>query len=265
MNNLNKDNLYLSLDEARKQVEQRWNNEKIKEQIESVLNEKYKLINVFTGDKPRAVIWRSMLSPDNGFELFYQSSNYLGCKVSPLEFLDDKFVTINEEKKALSQIRLNFEGKNKYIELTEYNKEEGKKLRDVSLKNGEKLCDFHSRLFKENYNNLIITDISDWCKNIGSAKDYYYYYLLHFVCHGVLFESFSFEEGREESFTKDIIIPAIEKIEKNFGLKPLIVRLYPENQSEGEDFYWFSYPKQINDSIIKYSKENNYQLKDFKY
>jgi len=259
-----KNNFYVSLDEARIELLSRWGNNELKKKIEAVLAEKGGLISVFKNIKPQSVIWRSMLSPDNGFDLYYQSSNYLGCGVSPLEFLDDKFVTINEEKKALSQIRMVLGNKKVFTELVEYNEQEGKSLRDVILKNGGKLCDFHSHLFENNYNNLVLTDISKWCKNIGKAKDYYYYFLLHFVCNGVLFESFSLEEGREDIFTKEVIIPAIKKIEMDFGLKPLIIKLYPENQTDEEDFYWFSYPKTINNDIISYVRENNYSIKDYK-
>jgi hypothetical protein len=261
---MDQNKIYLSLDEARIEVLKRWNNKDLKNKIETILGEKFGLIDIFSENKPLAVIWRSMLTPDNGFDFYYQSSNYIGCSIAPLEFLDDKFVTINEEKKALSQIKLNLKGKKFYIELTEYNKQEGKILRDVLLKTGEKLCDFHAELFKKNYDSLVITDISNWCKNIGSAKDYYYYYLLHFVCHGVLFESFSLDTGREEVFTQEIILPAIKKIQNEFGVKPLIVRLYPEQQNTEEDFYWFSYPKSINNDIIEYAKINNYKLIDFK-
>lgn len=260
-----KNNFYVSLDEARTELMKRWGNIEIKKKIEDALFKKGGLISIFKNNKPQAVIWRSMLSPDNGFNFYYQSSKYLGCEVSPLEFLDDKFVTINEEKKALSQIRLVLNAQKVYTELVEYNKQEGKALKDVTLKNGGKLYDFHLQLFKDNYNDLVLTDISEWCKNIGKAKDYYYYFLLHFVCNGVLFESFSLEEGREDVFTEKIIIPAIKKIENDFGLKPLIIKLYPENQTEDEDFYWFSYPKVINNDIIKYVKDKNYQIKDYKY
>jgi len=259
-----KNNIYLSLDEAREIVSRRWDDKDLKKKIEDTLNTKAGLISVFLKDKPQAVIWRSMLSPDNGFDFYYHCANYLGCGVSPLEFLEDKFVSINEEKKALSRIRVTQDNIKKYIELTEYNKQEGKILKNVELKNGEKLYDFHQNLFKKNYNGLVLTDISEWCKNIGKARDYYYYYLLHFICHGVLFESFSLDEGREEIFTEEIILPAINKIEADFGYKPIIVRLYPEKQTLEEDFYWFSYSESINDDIIKYAHMNNYKFIDTK-
>jgi hypothetical protein len=258
-------NIYLSLDEARDEIRRRWNDKILKEKIELVLNEKVGIISTFLNSKPCAVIWRSMLSPDNGFDFYYQSSNYLGCEVAPMEYLDDKFVTINEEKKALSKIRLNLENEKKgCTELVDYNDQEGKCLRDIILKNGGKLHEFHKGLFKKSYDDLTITDISTWCKNIGRAKDYYYYYLLHFICHGVLFESFSLEIDNEDIFTNEVIMPAIRKIEEDFNLKPIVVRLYPENQTEEEDFYWFSYPKSINDDIINFTKINKYIIKDYK-
>jgi hypothetical protein len=265
MEEVKKNNIYLSLDNARSEIEKRWGDEKLKKKIESVLIGKGGMIKVFLNCKPQSVIWRSMLSPDNGFDFYYQSSNYLGCGVAPMEYLDDKFVTINEEKKALSKIRLNLENNKKgYVELVEYNNQEGKSLQDIVLKNGGRLHEFHQNLFRRNYDNLIITDISQWCKNIGNAKDYYYYYLLHFICHGVLFECFSLEIDSEDVFTNEVIIPAIERIENDFGIKPLIVRLYPENQTKDEDFYWFSYPKSINDDIVNFAYNQKYLIKEYK-
>lgn len=64
-----------------------------------------------------------------------------------------------------------------------------------------------------------------------------------------------------DSFTNDIIIPNFEKIKEKFGVAPVIVRLYPDNQNEEEDFYWRSCPPGVNETIIKYANSNNLNIK----
>jgi hypothetical protein len=108
-------------------------------------------------------------------------------------------------------------------------------------------------------------DITDWYHTIGRPADYYYPYLLHFVAHGVFFEKF--ETGvdeREYRFTQSVVLPALQKVEEQFGLKPLLVRLYPENQSDEEDFYWWCYPPRVNDFIVSYAREHSLPLREWK-
>jgi hypothetical protein len=66
------------------------------------------------------------------------------------------------------------------------------------------------------------------------------------LVHGILFENFMLDDDEIE-FTKKIVVPAFETIEKIFGVKPLIVALNP-TEIEGSDF-WNSYPYQIEDVL----------------
>ena len=69
------------------------------------------------------------------------------------------------------------------------------------------------------------------------------------------------DEGcKELSFTHEIVFPAIEALQRRFGVGPMVVRLYPENQTEEEDWYWWSYPKPINDMIVAYARQNGLAL-----
>lgn len=251
------ESIYMSLDSARSELSKRRSDIKLKQLVEEELAT-VGLISVFKSQGPRAVIWRSMMTPDNGFDFFYHSSKYIGCEPSPLEYLSDKFVTINQEKKALSKLSLITDNLQfAHVDIADTQSQEGIDLASVILKDGGKLSDFHRSLFKITYYQVTPVDISDWCTNIGKSQDYYYYYLLHFLYHGVLFECFSFEISRENEFTNNVILPAIKKIYDKFGILPIVVRLYPLNQTDSEDFYWFSYPKVINDHIINYSIRNN--------
>jgi len=105
--------------------------------------------------------------------------------------------------------------------------------------------------------NVDIEDGTPWLREAGKKIDYYKH-LLHFVAHGVLFECYpdEDEDEREGVFTRNVVIPAMEKIEKNYGLKPLIITMYPENQNEEEDFFWWSYPPNVNDYLVDYARKN---------
>jgi len=256
-------NTYLSLDEARDELKQRWNNFDLKKKIEEELGDKF--MPIFK-ENPRGVSFRQVCSPDNGFTFFYQCSKYIGVEPLIMEYHDDIFTHLNEEKKGLGRLRvLTNENQEAIVDIINFHDNEKKKLGECVLKTGEKLVDFHHNLFDVLKYKVDFIENSKWFKDIGKAQDYYYYLLLHFVAHGVLFETF-YDEGdsNEDAFTSDVVMPTIEKIKNKFGLEPVLTRAYPTNQSEDEDFYWWSYPSIVNDSILKYAKNNHFDLKIIK-
>jgi hypothetical protein len=102
------------------------------------------------------------------------------------------------------------------------------------------MVDYHHRILLSVLPNILLTDNTAWVKSMGGRPKLFYHRLLAlFVCHGVMFENF-LDEGDEGKFTCKIVRPAIEKVTNHFGLKPLIVRLLPE-ESEA-DPYWCWYP-----------------------
>ena len=80
-----------------------------------------------------------------------------------------------------------------------------------------------------------------------------------------MFDVFQTEEddAEEDVFTKNVVLPALEKIKQKFGIKPLIIRLYPKDQTEEEDFYWWCYPSKINNYIIEFAKGAEIKFKDY--
>jgi len=253
-------NIYSSLDEARGALKKRWEDGDLKKKIEAELGGN--LMPSFSNDL-RAVLYRQICPADNGFEFFFYSAKYINAEPLILEYHDDIFVSFNEEKKGLGRLRVKLEDESHaVVDIMNFHENEKKKLGECVLKSGEKLVDFHHRLFNLLGCKAESVDTSKWCHSIGSAADYYYYFLLHFVAHGVLFDVFqTVEDEKEDVFTSNVVLPALEKIERKFGLKPLIVRLYPENQTDEEDFFWWCYPSGANRSIIKYAKDNELNLK----
>jgi hypothetical protein len=133
-----------------------------------------------------------------------------------------------------------------------------KPLSDCLIKSGETLVGFHHKLFEVSGYDIELLDNTEWFRSIGRASDYYYPILLHCVAHGIMFESlFEPAEGgdeREVIFTNTVVMPAIQKIKEQYGILPLIIQSYPENQDDNEDFYWWSYPPHVNRYLLDYAK-----------
>lgn len=257
------ENLYFSLDEAREELKKRWNDAELKKKVEDELGENF--WPEFK-DKPRAFLGRCLLSPDNGLNFLLSCANYVKAAPLNFEYLGDKYVTINEEKKGLGRLRLINDKREKILaDIIDFKSNESRKINEVVTRTGESLIDFHHSLLQFAKYDIDVVDRTEWFRKIGTPDSYYYYYLSHFIAHGVLFETFLMDgDEREMSFTDNIVAPMWEAVEKKFGLKPMVVHLYPENQDDLEDFYWWSYPPNINDHLISYVKENNIPFKIIK-
>ncbi|MEW6740926.1 MAG: hypothetical protein AB1325_13610 [Nitrospirota bacterium] len=249
------DNIYFSLDEARKELKKRRNDLELREKIEKELGEKF--LPPFRKG-PRAVLNRQVASPDNGFVFFCHCAKYIGAEPLAWEDDEDIFVSLNEEKKGLGRLRVTLEdGTRATVDIMNFHENEKKNLGECVLKTGEKLVDFHHGLFKSCQYDVERYDNPEWIGNLEDVSHYYYLTFLHFLAHGALFEVFF--DG--DSFTNDIVLPNIERIKKEFGVSPIIVRLYPDEQTDEEDFYWWSYPPSVNGRIIKYAEEKNLKFR----
>lgn len=256
---MDENNIYISLDEAREQLKNRWNNVDLKNKVEKELGGKF--IPIFKSS-PVGISFRQVCSPDNGLTFFCQCSNYVGARPVVLEYHDDIFTHINEDKKGLGRLRITLEnGEKAMVDVMNFHENEKRKLRDCVLKNGESLIEFHHNLVNILNWPVEILENSEWFENIGTASNYYYYLLLHFIAHGIMCELFFDVDEKNIDFANKIIIPAIEKIYSKFELRPLIIRQYPQNQNDSEDFYWWSYPSNVNDYIIEYARKNNIEFK----
>ena len=96
------ENIYVSLDEARSEIKRRWNDVELREKIKKELGEKF--MPSFK-DNPRGVIFRQICPADNGFEFFFYSAKYINAEPLILEYYDDIFTHINEEKKGLGRLK----------------------------------------------------------------------------------------------------------------------------------------------------------------
>lgn len=246
------DDIYTPLEEAKEEIKRRWEDKELQKKVEEFLGDD---IPHFLLDSPKAFLARHIASPNFEFFLFEEQANKIGLESVLPEFTEDIFVPENTSKYHLGKMFFEGEigkkgGKNIVAELVvDFNKSNGKKIKEVTTFKGENITDFHHRLFKQHQNDIShkIHDFSDWLKKYdNNPEKFYLYFLAFFIRNGILFENFLLNK-EEEKFTIKHVIPNFEYLTKKFGLKPIIVRLLPKEQEE--DIHWYCYTHNLKNKI----------------
>ncbi len=248
------ESIYTPLSQAIKILEERQKDPKIKEKVLNAL--KGNIPEPLRREGKHAVQFRQIATPNIDTQWFLELTKDNGLSPVFFEYHDDKFTSNNHFKHSLGQLRLhkNLNKKGNFIEekitVVDFAKHDGKKIKEVVTIWSEPIVDLHRRLFKVcGYpeESSVFYDASEWLKNNGSdASGYYENFLLLFMCHGVLFENFLFDESEGE-FTRNVFIPAFEKVSILIGVKPLIVPIPPMDYQE--DTHWVSYDPMIKNYI----------------
>ena len=239
---MNVEDIYTPIEEAGKILQERWNNVELRKKVSDFLNGDIPDLMETT---PHTCMVRHLASPDAEFRRFLELSDKVGLSPICLEYLQDKFVSNNEDKYYFGRMLFDFgvgkKGGRRLdpINIIDFNTSNGKRFCDLKTLWNENFVDFHHKLLNESVPNRVeIQDFSEWFKrNGGSANKYYEKYLSLFVCYGILFENFLLS-GEEAELTKNLVINNIEKIKEKFGYTPIIVKV--DDTSEG-DQYWYSY------------------------
>jgi hypothetical protein len=243
--------VYVTLDQALNEIKKRRNDPALRKKVEDFLGD----IPLPLENEINAVFFRFITTPQFETKRFFDITTGFGVKPLFWEYFDDKFHPANKCKYTLGKLSiykgLGKTGKSiiKKKTVVDFNYNNGKCLKDVETIQGKCLVDFHhnllSKMMPDAMQNLY--DGSDWLhRHGGSAKKYYENFLALFLYHGILFENFSFDQV-ELDFTTNTFLEAFHKIQKKFGLTPLIVALYP-TETEDEEF-WNSYPHHVEGMI----------------
>jgi hypothetical protein len=244
---------YYSLDEAKKELEKRRKDKILIERIENDLRENFL---PFFKKKTISVMWRTLVVPNNSLYFFLACSKYVGTDPVFLEYVGDKFTSVNEDKRRLCKLKLKTGKQYRNIKICDIKENENKLIESVLLNDGCNLVLFYKDLVRFSGLDLTIQDMTEWVRKIGVAKDYYYTLLLHFLVHGILFENFFIEsyDEYENMFTKECIMPVIDKIKRNYGIEPIIVKIYPEAKEHNDESFWWMFPDHINNHLMDYLK-----------
>lgn len=236
---------YYSITEAKEELLRRRKNQKLRKMVKNFLGE----VPPPLARSPRAVIGRSVIVPNHEVLYFIDIAHLTKLRPLVLEDTTDRFVTNNRGKMCIVKPRFykNLDKAwnivNTAHTIVRLEDVQGKRFNQISTVWGENIVLFYHNIVAQEIPHLEIFEDVQWYqqtfqKTVG-IKEYYKYYLAFFIRHGILFENF-IEEGYEQKFTTDVVIPAAQYIHKIFGHHPLIVRLLPQEESTG--VYWDCLP-----------------------
>lgn len=253
--NLFNKKVYTPLSEALRLLEERQNDSIFMTKINNLLNNN--IPNIFK-NKKCGIMARQLATPNHENRTFISLAKENNLHPVFLEYFDDKFTSNNKYKHSLGQLRI----KNKTdinkkeclekITIIDFNKSNGKKLKDVKTLWGEPLVDFHKRLFDVyNLKDFSFLEETDWYEKVNEKPiDFYIKFFLLVTCHGVLFENFLLEKNDGEGqFTRDVVLPALDKVIELTGVKPLIVPI--ESIDLETDAFWYYHLPLVKKSIKK--------------
>jgi len=214
--------------------------------------------------KKSLVLFRHIATPNYEIRRFFIVADALD-HLQPvlLEYLDDKFTNRNEWKFSLGKVPF-YRGENskgesmiEYQNIIDINSSNNKPISSVRTVWDQPLADFHHELFLEAFPNSFgsVFDLSKWLHQNGSgARDYYKAFLSLFLKHGILLENFLLD-GTEAQFIKEIIVPTLLEIERETGLRPLIMALEPTEIESSK--FWLSHPIKHKPSVAgRIAKKN---------
>jgi len=245
---MNVNDIYTPLSEAKAELERRWNDPELRKKVEEFLGREHLPDYIF--EKPHAISIEDVATPNLYTWTFISKANQVGLDPIHFEFLDDLFITTNHDKASLAKMSfyhgLDDDGKmiksvSRILNLD--GSQEKKKLRDLKTLDGGCFVEFHRNLMIKNFPDAKIFDGSEWFKSKGGCANKYYKHLLAMVlCHGILFDNF-LDYDYESDLVRNILIPAFAEVEREFGLRPLIVSVAPTDKLLEK--YWLSYPEFI--------------------
>lgn len=239
------ENFYTPLEEAKKEVWRRWKDRELKQKVEKFWNGD---VPEFLKDKPKAYLARHINTPDKEFFRFLELARKIGLQPVCPELLSDKFLAKNSDKYYLGKLFFyNGKGKNggdkiSTLRIIDFNNSEGKRISDLKTIWGENLVDFHHTILKAAFPEMEgkNPNMSVWfSRKKKTLNDFYRYFLSFFLCHAILLESFV-TQG-EKTLLSESVLPQFNWLQDKFGVKPLIVRLLPENRESQQ--IWCCHPE----------------------
>ena len=200
----------------------------------------------FNKEKPILYLSRHLATPNYEALRFIEVCKLGGLPLVIGQDLKGTFVGNNELKRGLAKLAVTRGLSHtlneiiEYFTIVDFSTEQGKPLSEVKTKAGTPIAKLHEKLLREIYPNSVeIVDESEWIDR-NSRNDIVKQYekmLALMTVHGVMFESYP---ETELDFVKSVLQPSFEKIEKEIGVRPLIVELISDEMELHRD--WNSYP-----------------------
>jgi hypothetical protein len=238
--------LYTPLHTAYQELERRRRDSDLEQKVDALLGGN---IPSPLRDGPKAVLARSVMSPNYEVRRFSTVTDQFG-NIPPLywEYHNDKFTSNNELKRMLGKMYFfNGMGRNNgprvdALKVIDFPAADGQRFSALRTLWGQNFIEFHHQLFDAQHRNASSTfyDSSDWLSaQGGSAVSYYHSFLTLFVRHAILFENVLLNK-HEIGFTSSVFLPTFLAIQRQLGVKPLIVTLQPTHAEINP--FWMYYP-----------------------
>lgn len=243
---------------AIKELKRRAADPKLRAKVEAYLDND---IPDYFRNEPVLYLCRHLASPNMQTLRFLHSMKAEGMKTVIGQDTKDLFVSHNQLKKALGKLPVCtgiFSASNgkrieqfQKISIIDFNAWNGKPLDSIQTLWGESFVGFHNSLFRQLTDEKVhIENDSSWVDRYhrGDLLGEYKKFLALFIVHGIMFEDYPIEDSAiEASFVTDILRPAVEHIEREFGLRPLIAPLVPSGVESTE--LWEGYPPLVLDIV----------------
>jgi hypothetical protein len=142
--------VYTPLSDALRLLEERKKDPELTQKIKDLLNGQIPDILI---ENNCGILARQLATPNHENKLFISITKENKLKPVFFEYYDDKFTSNNAYKHSLGQIKIGSGlGKNgvdifEKISIVDFNKFNGRKIKDVETIWGEKLVDLHRKLF----------------------------------------------------------------------------------------------------------------------
>lgn len=245
------DDMYSSLSVAKEEVWKRWEDKELAKKVADFMGPKPEVFS----DKPKAIIFRNIATPNLEFCLAKEYAQMLGLELVVIEYTSDKFCTRNRDKLHLGKMmffdkrdKSQAVAKEKVISIKD---DDNKCFTELKTAWGEDFISFHHRIFKESgFEDVKFFDASVYQQSGLNAYEIYLRVLSICASGGILLENFLVKADKgEKRFTEEIIVPAFAEIEKKFGVRPLIV---PILSADGEgSLCWQYYPESVKQIVNK--------------
>ena len=200
----------------------------------------------FKRSRPTLYLARHIASPNFETLRFIELSKPYALPLVIGQDKNDKFVSHNAMKRALGKMPIvkcissDHREQIEHFTIVDFEKAQGKQLKDIQTIFQIPLIKFHNDLLAEIYPHAVeLFDESEWIdrNSRGALLEHYKKFVALFVVHGVMFE---FYEDEDALFVENILKPAFAFVEEQFGLKPLLVNLVDEDIAHVRN--WNSYP-----------------------
>lgn len=208
------------------------------------------------GSEPRFVMSPAVTTPNLEFIHFMDLREHLPLSTVFFEYAEDKFVLLNQQKRALGDMTFFRKGPRHEIIVTgirrilDFETEQGRPMSDVVTFSGEDLITFHHRLLRAYFpgRTFDIVDFSAWFRGSYAFSPEFRYlrFLGLFITDAILFANFTTEK-HETAFTHKHVLPAFRELKRIFGIAPLIVPAQPAEHDE--EAHWCYYPEEIRSLI----------------